>query len=134
MGIRIEGIAGLERKLEEIARKMPEERDHFLMQEAELLKGRAADNTPIGKVNGGTLRRNWKRTSPTNGSVEVYNNTEYAAHVEYGHRLKRKGKWLRDSSGKLKFVPGSHMLRDAVDDSKASFQRDAERLLGRLFQ
>ena len=134
MGIRIDGLDGLERKLEEIARKMPEERDRFLKQEAELLRGRAVMNTPVAKKNGGTLRGNWKRTAPANGSIEVYNNTEYAAHVEYGHRLKRKGQWLRDASGKLKFVPGSHMLREAVEETKTAFHDDAERLLGRLLQ
>ena len=134
MGIRIDGLGELERKLRRIAQTLPQERDRFLKQEAELLRGRAVDNTPVGKKNGGTLKGNWRRTNPLGGSIEVYNNTEYAAHVEWGHRLKRKGKWVRDASGKLKFVPGSHMLREAVDDTEKEFQDDAKRILGRLLQ
>ena len=134
MGIRMEGLDAFERRLQEIARRMPEERDKFLRQEAELLKARAVGNTPVGKVNGGTLKGNWKRTAPAGESIEVYNNTEYAAHVEYGHRLKRKGKWLKDSSGKLKFVPGSHMLQEAVNETKLTYREDAKRILGRLLR
>lgn len=139
MGIRIEGLWEMERRLQEIARKLPKERDKFLDQEAELLRGRAVSNTPVGKVNGGTLKGAWTKTKPIGGSIEVYNNEDYAAYVEYGHRLKytrgdKRGQWVKDSSGKLKFVPGSHMLREAVEETKTAFHDDAERLLGRLLQ
>lgn len=135
MGIRIEGLDAFERKLVEIATRFPQERDRFLAQEGELLRGRAVSNTPVGKVNGGTLKGNWRRTSPAGGTVEVYNNTEYAAHVEYGHRLKNRktGQWLHDSSGKLKFVEGSHMLREAMDETQQVFKEEAVRILGGLF-
>lgn len=133
MGIRIDGLDRLERKLNDIARRLPEERDKFLEQEGELLRGRAVENTPVGKVNGGTLKGNWETTQPAGGVVEVYNNTDYAAHVEYGHRLKREDKWLRDkATGKLKFVEGSHMLREAVEETKDDFHEDAEKILRRL--
>lgn len=56
-----------------------------------------------GKV-GGTLRRNWS-ISPVEKigdmyRITIYNNTEYAPYVEYGHRKSNGKGW----------VPGKHML------------------------
>lgn len=133
MGLRIEGAAEFERKLADIGRRFPQARDKFLKQEAELVKGRAVLRT---KVKGGTLRAAWSRTQPAGGRIEVYNNTDYAAHVEYGHRLKnRKTKeWLRDKTGKLKFVPGVKMLEQAIDTTRGTIQADARKILGDLFK
>ena len=136
MGIEITGLDAFERKLINIAQRMPEERDRFLKQEGELIRGRAAMNTPIGKKKGGRLRAGWRRSNPIGGVVEIYNNTDYAAHVEYGHRLKNRktGEWLKDSSGKLKFVEGSHMLQEAMDETKLKLRSDAKQILGRLLR
>ena len=136
MGLRIEGAAEFERKLADIGRRFPQARDKFLKQEAELVKGRAALRTPVGKVKGGTLRAAWSRTQPAGGRIEVYNNTDYAAHVEYGHRLKKRKtkEWLRDKTGKLKFVPGVKMLEQAIDTTRGTIQADARKILGDLFK
>ena len=133
MSLEIDGIAELGRRMQEIAQRFPEERDKFLKQEAELIIGRAKYNTPLDT---GTLRGSWKRTAPTAGQIEVYNNTEYAAHVEYGHRLwdRKKKDWKKDASGKMKFVPGANMLQEAMDETKKQLRNDAKRILGRLFQ
>ena len=65
--------------------------------------------TPVGIYpassgkKGGTLRRNWEteQTRIKSGyQVDVYNDTEYAAYVEYGHRTRNHKGW----------VPGKHML------------------------
>lgn len=61
---------------------MPAQKDKFLMQEAELLRGYAVNNTPVDT---GTLRNGWKRTNTEGNSVTVYNNIEYANHVKWGH-------------------------------------------------
>lgn len=53
--------------------------------------------TPVGKKNGGTLRRSWKRSNVnyTDKSlvVKVSNSADYASFVENGHRT-RSGGWV----------------------------------------
>lgn len=60
--------------------------------------------TPVGEYKdhaGGTLRRNWfisdVKKKGNNLEIEIYNPTEYAPFVEYGHR-KRNNSWVE---GKL---------------------------------
>ncbi|WP_144882713.1 HK97 gp10 family phage protein, partial [Paenibacillus sp. IHBB 10380] len=49
-------------------------------------------------VDSGELRRNWRvgRVIRQGSSyvVEIYNNTEYASFVEYGHRNRDKTEWV----------------------------------------
>lgn len=64
---------------------------------------------------GGNLRRNWTTGEiQRNGSifeVEVFNPTEYASYVEYGHR-QEPGRYVPAIGRKLKkaWVPGKFML------------------------
>ena len=145
MGIRIDGLDEFARKMEEIAKKFPNERDKFLKMEAELIKGRAKNNTP---VQNGQLQNAWERTEPIAGYIEIYNNTEYAAHVEWGHRQKKRwvpGYWKNgyfnyDPKAKTgmmltnKFVDGAKMLHNAMDETKVEIRNDAKRILGGLFK
>ena len=96
-------------------------------QMGETLVDRVKDLTPVDT---GNLRQSWKRTRPKNGRVEVYNNTEYAAHVEWGHR-QRVGRYVPAIGKTLKkpFVEGSHMLRDAVAETKGTFKEDITEIL-----
>ena len=82
------------------------------------------------------------------GSDEIYNNTEYAAHVEWGHRQKKRfvpGYWkgdrfVYDPSAKTgmmlrpKFIDGAKMLHKAMDETELTIRSDAKRILGGLFQ
>ena len=127
MGFEFSGLDELIQRLDEAAKKVPDARDKFLAQEAELVRGDAVSLSPVDT---GNLREAWKRSAPDNGRVEVYNNTEYAAHVEYGHRQK-VGQYVPAIGKRLKkpFVPGKHMLRDAVQQRQDSFAEDAEEIL-----
>lgn len=127
MGLEFSGLDELIQRLDEAEKKLPGAKDRFLSQEAELVRGDAADLTPVDT---GNLREVWKRSTPENGRVDVYNNTEYAAHVEYGHRQK-VGQYVPAISKRLKkpFVEGRHMLRDAVQQRQDSFAEDAEDIL-----
>lgn len=127
MGVEFSGLDELIQRLDEAAKKVPDARDNFLAQEAELVRGDAVSLSPVDT---GNLREAWKRSTPDNGRVEVYNNTEYAAHVEYGHRQK-VGQYVPAIGKRLKkpFVEGKHMLRDAVQQRQDSFAEDAEDLL-----
>lgn len=145
MGIRLEGFREFDDKLESILRRLPAEKDRFLKQQAELLMGGAKRNTPVDT---GTLRGHWARTSPQGSVIEVYNNTEYAADVEYGHRQKKRwvpGAWVGSrfkydpnaKTGmmlKAKFVPGARMLKIAVQEQRLFFRSNAKRILGALLQ
>lgn len=127
MGFEFSGLDELIQRLDEAAKKMPDARDKFLAQEAELVRGDAVSLSPVDT---GNLREAWKRSAPDNGRVEVYNNTEYAAHVEYGHR-QQVGRYVPAIGKRLKkpFVEGKHMLRDAVQQRQDSFAEDVEEIL-----
>ena len=101
-------------------------------QMGETLVGRVKDLTPVDT---GNLRQSWKRTRPKNGRVEVYNDTEYASHVEWGHRQK-VGRYVPaiGKTRKKPFVEGSHMLRDAVAETKETFKEDMTEILEGLLE
>ncbi|WP_288763913.1 HK97 gp10 family phage protein [uncultured Mitsuokella sp.] len=127
MGFEFSGLDELIQRLDEASKKVPDARDKFLAQEAELVRGDAVSLSPVDT---GNLREAWKRSTPDNGRVDVYNNTEYAAHVEYGHRQK-VGQYVPAIGKRLKkpFVEGKHMLRDAVQQRQDIFAEDAEEIL-----
>lgn len=128
MGLEFSGLDELIQRLDEAEKKLPGARDKFLAQEAELVRGDAVDLSPVDT---GNLQIGWKKTSPNNGRIAIYNNVEYAAPVEFGHRLKNRKtkKLVTTSNGKIRFVPGEHMLRDAVQQRQDSFAEDAEDIL-----
>lgn len=117
------GFDQLEEKLQDILKKSPAIRDRFVAQEAELLLGRVKDNSPVDT---GHLRNGWKKTDSEADSCTVYNNVEYAAHVEFGHRVKTKAGF----TGKV--VPGAKMLHIGLQDSQRTFQKDAAKILKEL--
>ncbi|MBO6203765.1 MAG: HK97 gp10 family phage protein [Selenomonas sp.] len=125
MGLTINGLDDLQEKLENMAKKAPAAGAKFLAQEGELLRGRAANNTPVDT---GNLRNSWKTRMINPQRVEVSNNTEYAAHVEYGHRVKIHGKW----TGKV--VKGKKMLHKAFDETKDNFLEDGVAILGAIMK
>ena len=124
MRIEFKGADKLAKKLREVATKYPRERDLFLANMGENLLSRVKPLTPADT---GRLRGAWARTEPSGGTVEIYNNTEYAPYVEFGHRIVAYG---HDTG---RFYPGTFMLRSAVDDLAANFQADATAILARLF-
>lgn len=125
MGMTIDGLDELQKRLENMAKKAPAAGAKFLAQEGELLRGRAANNTPVDT---GHLRNSWKATQVSPSRVEVSNNVEYAAHVEYGHRVKIRGKF----TGKV--VKGKKMLHRAMDETKANFMEDATTIIGGIMK
>ena len=125
MGMTIDGLDELQKRLENMAKKVPAAGAKFLAQEGELLRGRAANNTPVDT---GNLRNSWKTRMINPQRVEVSNNAEYAAHVEYGHRVKVHGKW----TGKV--VKGKKMLHKAFDETKDNFLEDGVAILGAIMK
>lgn len=121
--MELSGFDDFEKKLDEIKKKYPNKKAKFLKQEAETLKRYTKDNTPKDT---GKLVNAWERTQPKGDIVKVYNNTEYAAHVEYGHRVKSR------KTGKV--VAGKKMLHKGLETLKSNYADDAEAILEELFE
>lgn len=119
MGIQFGGFDELGEHLDRIAKAGAAKRNKFVAQEAEVIIGHAKDNTPTDT---GALKNGWRRTRAVQGAVTVYNNTEYAAHVEYGHR---------QTPGR--FVPGKKMLHKAMLQSGKTFRDDAKQIMENIF-
>lgn len=89
--------------------------------------------TPVGEYPaesgklGGTLRRGWKigevQVVGSLYEVEVYNNTEYAPYVEFGHRT-RSGGW----------VSGRFMLRISMEEVHKQSRKVVERKLKKMLE
>lgn len=127
MGISFGGFDELNAKLERMAKEGTQKQNQFVEQEAEILVGNVKENTP---VQSGHLRNNWKRTRAVQGKVTAYNNVEYAAHVEYGHR-QTPGRYVPAIGKRLKkdFVPGKKMLHRAMLQTSKTFAEDAEDIM-----
>ena len=105
--MELKGFKELDKILDEIKTQTPKSTERFLMLQAEELKKDVKDLTPVDT---GTLKNSWqrengKRLTGKKFTQIVFNMTDYAAHVEYGHRIGRS---------KTKFVRGRFMLRTAV--------------------
>ena len=123
-GFKIEGLGELVNVLEKAAAKVPNAKRQFLAKEAGLVRGRAMKHTPVDT---GLLRGSWRQTPANDNSVTIYNNVYYGIFVEKGHRVKIHGKFTG------KFVPGRHMLKKALEESKASIQQDGKAILNSIF-
>lgn len=126
MNISFSGFEELNEKLSELAQSGTVKRNQFAAQQAEILLGKTKDNTPTDT---GQLKNAWHRTRASDGVVHVYNNTEYAAHVEYGHRVKnRNGQW----TGKV--IPGKKMLHLGLLQTGKSFKANADAMLKEMLK
>lgn len=119
--MRLDGFDELEQELLKQIQQMPIKRNRFVAREAEVLLAVVKEETPKDT---GVLRSGWHRTRPAQGVVEVYNNTDYAAHVEYGHRTR----------GGKGFVKGQKMMHRGLLAYKKSFPRRAGRVLREIME
>lgn len=123
MQIKFMGAERLNAKLREMAARCPREMARFMAQEAEVVKNRTKALTPVDT---GRLRGSWTSTVSGN-TAEIFTAVHYAPYVEFGHRVKIRGRY----TGAV--VPGQYMLRGGVEGSAAAFQRDAQAILARIF-
>lgn len=89
--------------------------------------------TPVGVYKdrtGGTLRRNWSRTkvfkTSTYVTATMYNNTEYAPYVNYGHRVVNK------SGETIGWVRGRFFLEKAIYKMERSMTREFKKEIERV--
>ena len=125
--MELKGFKEFDKILDEIKTKAPQATERFLMLQAEELK---KDVKELSPVDTGTLKNSWqrengKRSTGKTFSQIVFSMTNYAAHVEYGHRIGRS---------KTKFVRGRFMLRTAVAMRQIKFYKDLKNFYGRLLK
>lgn len=111
--IKTFGFENIQAELTKISKSIPGATEKFLKQQAQYFKGTVKKVTPKDT---GTMQNSWQTTG-VKGSmkglyIKVYNNTSYAPHVNYGHRLKRGGKVVG-------FVKGRFFLERALKNFKA---------------
>ncbi len=114
----IDGMNDWLKKLETLKKDFPRETGRFLMTKAEETIG-YVKKYPGHKSHTGALKDSWFRENGGSFRQIVYNNTSYAAHVEYGHRIVRK----KETIG---FVKGRRMLHRGMKRTRLSFYRDLE--------
>ena len=112
--MKLKGFKEFDKILDEIKTKAPQDTEKFLIRQAEELKTDVKDLTPVdtGTLKNAWHRENGKRLTGKRFSQIVFNMTNYAHHVEYGHRVGRS---------KTKFVKGRFMLRTAVSMRQIKF-------------
>ena len=125
--MELKGFKEFDKILDEIKTKAPQATERFLMLQAEELKKDVKELTPVDT---GTLKNSWqrengKRLTGKTFSQIVFSMTNYAAHVEYGHRIGRS---------KTKFVRGRFMLRTAVAMRQIKFYKDLKNFYGGLIK
>nr|DAJ29176.1 MAG TPA: putative tail component [Caudoviricetes sp.] len=125
--MELKGFKEFDKILDEIKIKAPQATEKFLMLQAEELKKDIKELTPVDT---GTLKNSWqrengKRLTGKTFSQIVFSMTNYAAHVEYGHRIGRS---------KTKFVRGRFMLRIAVAMRQIKFYKDLKNFYGGLIK
>ena len=125
--MELKGFKELDKILDEIKTQAPKSTERFLMLQAEELKKDVKDLTPVDT---GTLKNSWqrengKRLTGKKFTQIVFNMTDYAAHVEYGHRIGRS---------KTKFVRGRFMLRTSVAMRQIKFYKDLKNFYGGLIK
>lgn len=116
MGMRFGGFDAFDERLAKIEEQGARKMNQFVAQEGEVIRGKVQDNTPVDT---GRLKGGWKRSRAVQGKAEIYNNVQYAAHVEYGHRTR----------GGKGFVKGSKMLHRGMLQAEKTFRDDADTII-----
>lgn len=129
--MELKGFKKFGKILDEIKTEAPKATERFLMLQAEEMVGDLKNkNKILTPVDTGTLKNSWqrengKRLTGKKFTQIVFNMTDYAAHVEYGHRIGRS---------KTKFVRGRFMLRRAVAMRQIKFYKDLKNFYGGLIK
>lgn len=120
--MKLKGFDEFEKVIQGLKNDFPDNTETFMKQQAEALKADVKKATPVDT---GTLRNAWQRENAGKYRQVLFNATDYAAHVEYGHRIGK---------GKKRFVKGRFMLRKEIDTRRIKFYRDLEKFVGKLMK
>lgn len=153
MALDYSGFQGLLEKYDGIQKSYKEFLQEFMLQQGMRALGIAKSGTP---VDSGYLRNHWELSDVMikGDSVYVilYNNTEYASHVEEGHMQNARwvpGYWKAGKGGstfvydpnaktgmmlKTKWVKGFHMARIATTRIQAALPARYKKAFEEKFQ
>ena len=123
--MQIEGLEDLIKALDQASARVPNAKRRYLRIHGELLNGRVQKNTPVDTT---LLRESWHVKPLNDDTVIIYNNVHYAGHVEFGHRVKIRGKF----TGKV--VRGAKMLRRGLIESRRTFATDSKAIMNMIFK
>ena len=144
MAVDHSDLIAFQKELERTLAAVPEIMDRLVVQEGEYAVGQARKICKEeGIVNLGDYRRNFKcgtKAIRTGNAykIDVYNNLDYAGHLEYGFRGHFvPGHWEgssfvyqpNDPEGGMfvKFTPGHYTMKRAIENTKKSQDRRIER-------
>lgn len=121
----MKGINEWLKKLERMEKELPEITERALNDEAneiisEVKKKKYKNPT-------GTLKNAWGKETTGTSQRTIFNDTDYANHVEYGHRIVRLGKTVGH-------VRGKYTLYKAMKRSKKRFPKVLKTLIKNLFK
>lgn len=116
----VDGLNSFEKKLGEmISTKYPQEFQDIVIQMAYELQGKVREKTPVDTSR---LRDGWQvgKIKKNGGvvTIDVFNNVEYAAPVNYGHRTGKRG-----------FKEGVYMLELSIEELNAALPSYLQRWL-----
>lgn len=112
MSLKLKGFDEFQEKLDRIKKTAPKKLGLFLMRQAEETVGDVKRHTPVDT---GSLKGGWQRENAGSFKQVIYNDVEYARHVEYGHRVGKS---------KTKVKKGARMLRKGMATRRIKFYKD----------
>lgn len=111
-----------EKKLQEIKTTAPNKLSAFMKLQGEDLKRNIKEFTPKDT---GTLRNGWHRRTIGKLTQIIYNDVEYALHVNYGHRVGKNN---------FKVKRGAYMLQKGLIKRKKIMYIDLQKAFREVFK
>lgn len=142
MEFKIDGLDEFITLLENAEDNVKKEAKRTINRVCNKTKAKVMLKTPVAKKDGGTLRRSWHFKTKNEFEGVIYNNTEYALHVEYGHRTRLgtggnsenpKYKYKPKTNG-IKFVEGRYMLTESLEEVKDEIEDELITMFKNLFK
>ena len=113
----IDGLDNILNNLNNIQNHFPRELQRLVDKHGGILLRNVKQRTPVDT---GQLRRSWE-LEKGDLYIKLFNRTEYALHVEYGHRTR----------GGRSYIEGVYMLKISFERQKEKFLDELEELLRR---
>lgn len=116
------GFDEFEKRLLRLAKETPDKIDKQVARMQMMVLADTKQGTPVGKVQGGNLKRKWTVGNVIDGKGEVGTNVDYALPVEKG--------FIHANGGQK--IPGHHMLEKAVEQQERRLPDEMKRFFNEL--
>nr|DAP48630.1 MAG TPA: type I neck protein [Caudoviricetes sp.] len=140
--MKIEGLEDLTKTLTNSAEGFNEEAEKAVGRISNKIIRRVKSKTPVAEKDGGTLKRSWHVERPEQLVRVVYNDCEYAPHIEFGHRTRlgeggesKNPKYkYKPKPGGIKLVEGRYMLTRSVEEVEKDLEDEFETMIENLWK